>query len=142
MKKERTEDIMPFEEPEGIVYWEDERERLIAKLSSEERIQILMKWETEGLDNDVLVVEIGSRTGFTWREINAVLEYKYMYLMEMNHTIIYWDELAEEIGNIKTVPDTMEYDLEGIEDVDAETAYAILECEDEIFWEIGLAREK
>ena len=107
------------------------------KMTSEQRIEILSHWEEEGVDNDLLAVEISYRTNIDVKDVLVILYYEFLYndssedeMAELN-----LGEIAEEIGNTYTTKDP---ELKGIEHISAECAFKVLECEDDIFWEIGL----
>ena len=108
----------------------------IRKLSSEDRIKILSNWEEEGLDIDILAIEISRRISVPEEDVIVVLIYETDYLQraEEGH-VLHLNVLAEEIGNTNQ---TSNPELKGIGHISAETALAVLECEDEISWEIGL----
>ena len=108
----------------------------IRKLSSEDRIKILSNWEEEGLDTDILAIEISRRINVTEEDVMVVLEYETEHLQGAEEGyVLYLNVLAEEIGNTYQ---TSNPELKGIGHISAETALAVLDCEDEIFWEIGL----
>ena len=106
------------------------------KLSSEERIKILCGWEASGLDGDVLAAEISSRTGVPEADVYVVLIFEDQYTARASYTDeVFLEDIAQEIGNTYQTDDP---NLKGVGHITEETAMAVLECEDEIFWEIGI----
>ena len=104
------------------------------KASSAERIEILKRWETDGLDSEVMAAEISFRTGIPYEKAAAVLLFEeerqsdFPFLLDI-------DEIASAAGIMTSAP---KEELRPLEGMDEETAAEILECEDEICWEIGL----
>ena len=108
-----------------------------SKMTSEQRIEILSNWEDEGVDNDLLAVEISYRTNIAVKDILVILEYEVQYINSLEDPMegVSLFEIAEEIGNTYTTKDP---ELKGIEHISADCAFKVLDCEDDIFWEIGL----
>ena len=107
------------------------------KMTSEQRIEILSHWEEEGVDNDLLAVEISYRTNIEINDVLVILYYEVLYTDSLEDEMAEIDlgEIAEEIGNTYTTKDP---ELKGIEHISAECAFKVLDCEDDIFWEIGI----
>ena len=108
-----------------------------SKMTSEQRIEILSNWEEEGVDNDLLAVEISYRTNIEINDVLVILYYEVLYTDSLEDEMAEIDlgEIAEEIGNTYTTKDP---ELKGIEHISADCAFKVLDCEDDIFWEIGL----
>lgn len=110
------------------------REREWAKASKEERIAVLKKWETEGIDDEAMVAEVASRTGEDARDVSVVLRYM-VEAQAQGRRYVDFTSLAHEIAELAYAPSE---ELAGIEKIDYETAHDVLAAESDVCREIGL----
>lgn len=99
-------------------------------MSRKERIEAL----SHGVvDNDILSVEIESRTGIGQKFVEDVLIYELLHGIKNGEINI--RKLAREIGDATESP---EEETENIKYVDMLAAFQILVTEDNIYWECGI----
>lgn len=117
--------------------FEQQEKRLesLRAMTSEERMRILSNWETQGLDQDALTVEIEARTGIDQEIADLVTTYEGFFTE--GKSVLDLEELAKEIAGIKA-GDPATTDLPGIENIDVDTAFRVLDCEDDILTECGV----